>query len=70
MSEPLLLSRKETAAVLGISLRTLDTLVIQGEIATRRVRRRVLFERRELERFARRDHRTQPNNAGADDGTE
>ncbi len=52
----ILLSRHEAASVLGISVPTLDKLVDSGEIKIRRVggplRGRVLFSRRELQRFA------------------
>ncbi len=41
-------------------------LVARGELKPRRIGRRILFERRELERFARRDHPIKP--ASADDG--
>lgn len=50
--------KRETAATLGISVRTLENLVAMREIMPRRIGRRVLFEAREIERFARRDHRT------------
>jgi len=50
--------KRETAATLGISVRTLENLVALREITPRRIGRRVLFEAREIERFARRDHRT------------
>lgn len=59
--------KRETAATLGISVRTLENLVAMREITPRRIGRRVLFERREIERFARRDHRTQPARKGNDD---
>lgn len=58
MEERLLVSRREAAVLLGLSVRTLDNLVLRGELRVRRIGRRVLVERRELERFARRDHRT------------
>jgi excisionase family DNA binding protein len=51
--------KRETAASLGISVRTLENLVAMREITPRRIGRRVLFEAREIERFARRDHMTQ-----------
>jgi excisionase family DNA binding protein len=50
-------SRRDAARALGISIRTLDNLILQGELRARRVGRRVLLEKSELERFARRDHR-------------
>lgn len=54
----LLLSRKASARLLGISVRTLDHLIAHAELRVRRIGRRVLVERRALEAFARRDHRT------------
>jgi excisionase family DNA binding protein len=56
LEHKILLSRHEAAQLLGISWRTLDELVRRGEIRIRRVggpiRGRVLFSRRELQRFA------------------
>jgi Helix-turn-helix domain len=60
MSEQLLLSKKGTAATLGISVRTLENLVALREIMPRRIGKRVLFDVREIQRFARRDHQTKP----------
>ena len=60
MSEQLLLSKRSTAATLGISVRTLENLVSVREIIPRRIGKRVLFEAREVERFVRRDHPTKP----------
>ena len=58
-SEPkILLTRHEAAAVLSISVRTLDTLLSRRELATRRVGRRRLIPRAELERFAKHNHAT------------
>ena len=51
-------SRRDSARALGISIRTLDNLILEGELRARRIGRRVLLEKRELERFARRDHKT------------
>ena len=66
MGETLLLSRRSAAALLSISLRTLDSLVGRHELSTRRIGRRVLFERRILAQFARRDHATRPNCQGGE----
>jgi excisionase family DNA binding protein len=52
MQDRLLLSRKEAAAMLGISVRTLDSVVVRREMSARRIGRRVLFAKREIERFA------------------
>jgi excisionase family DNA binding protein len=54
--DKLLLSRTEAASYLGISLRSLDSLLAARELASRRIGRRRLIERRVLEQFARRDH--------------
>jgi excisionase family DNA binding protein len=62
--------KRETAATLGISVRTLENLVAIREITPRRVGRRVLFETREIERFARRDHRTKQERKGNEDASE
>ncbi len=62
----ILVDKKGAASLLSISIRALDYLVARGELKPRRIGRRILFERRELERFARRDHPIKP--ASADDG--
>jgi len=56
--EAILVGKKEAAQALGISLRSLDYLLARGELTARRIGRRCLLERRELERWARRDHPT------------
>jgi hypothetical protein len=58
VTDKLLVSRREAPAQLSISLWTLDKLVMEKMIATMKIRARALFERRELERFCRRDHPT------------
>jgi len=65
--EPLLLGRKEAAAALGICLRMLDYMIAQGEVAVRRVGRRVLIPRTELEKFA---SAREPAKKAGTDGTE
>ena len=55
----LLFSKRDTAARLGISVRTLENLVSVGEIIPRRIGKRCLFDEKEIQRFARRDHPTQ-----------
>lgn len=52
--EKLALDRRESAEMLSISLRTLDSLLARKELRFRRVGRRVLIAREELERFLRR----------------
>lgn len=54
--EPILLDRKAAAAVLSISPRMLDYAIAQGRLKVRRIGKRVLVPRTEIERFARRDH--------------
>lgn len=52
MSDPILLSKREAARSLSISVRTLDGLIGSNEIPVRRIGRRVLIARRYLEQFA------------------
>jgi excisionase family DNA binding protein len=52
----LLFSQKEAAKILNISVRTLQNLIAAKQLSVRRIGRRVLVHRGELERFARRDH--------------
>ena len=56
MTDPILISKREAAKTLSISLRSLDYLLASKEICARRIGRRVLIPRRALEEFARRDH--------------
>lgn len=51
MSE-IFLTREETAQALRLSLRTVDTLIGRGELAVRRVGRRVLIHTDEVRPFA------------------
>lgn len=55
MDLTILRSRRDAARALGISIRTLDNLIIEGKLRARRIGRRVLLETKELERFARSD---------------
>jgi excisionase family DNA binding protein len=52
----LMFSRRETAATLRVSLRTIDNLIGRKELVARRVGRRVLVPAQALEQFVRRDH--------------
>jgi excisionase family DNA binding protein len=52
VADKLLVSRRDAAAMLSISLRTLDKLVSGKCIAVRKVGARVLVPRRALERFS------------------
>jgi len=60
--EPLLSPKREAARALGVSVRTLETLIALGELKSIRVGRRRLIPVTELERFARHDHQTGPGN--------
>ena len=66
--EKILVGKKEAAHLLSISLRNLDYIISRGELKPRRIGRRVLLSRRELEIFARRDHKTRSDASGVDDG--
>jgi excisionase family DNA binding protein len=52
----LLYSRKEAAKQLSISIRMLDYLIANKQLATRRLGKRVTIPHSELVRFARADH--------------
>jgi excisionase family DNA binding protein len=52
----LLFTQKESAAALAVSLRTVQHLIESGTLPVRRIGRRVLVHRRDLEAFARGDH--------------
>ena len=54
----ILFSVPQAARVLGLSPRLCWTFVQRGELRSRRVGRRLLIHRRELERFALKDHST------------
>jgi excisionase family DNA binding protein len=58
MQDQILLSKRESARLLSVSVRTVDNLIAQKRLLVRRVGRRVLIPRRALEEFARRDHPT------------
>jgi excisionase family DNA binding protein len=54
--DKLLLSRQEAAALLSISQRSLDYLIANKVLMTRRIGSRVLIPAHDLHRFARVDH--------------
>ena len=56
LADAILVDKKSAAALLSISLRTLEYLIAGKQISVRKIGRRCLVPRRELERFARRDH--------------
>lgn len=51
-------SREEAAELIGVSLRTLDRLIAEKQIAVRRIGRRVLIGKDVLAQFVKRDSRT------------
>jgi excisionase family DNA binding protein len=55
-TEKVLYTKRETAQLLSISLRSVDYLIFSQELPVRRIGRRVLVHRDAIERFARRDH--------------
>ena len=60
MHDAILLSKRQAAAMLGLSIRTVEHLIALKELPARHIGARCLIERTALERFARRDHRTKP----------
>jgi excisionase family DNA binding protein len=54
----LLYSKREASFALSISLRSLSYLIERGELPIRKIGGRVLIEKRELDKFSRRDHYT------------
>jgi len=60
LGSKVLLSLQEVSVLAGLSLRTTTKLIASGELKSIRVGRRRLVHRDELERFARRNHSTTP----------
>ena len=52
----LLFTQKESAAALAVSVRTVQHLIESGALPVKRIGRRVLVHRRDLEKFALGDH--------------
>ncbi|MBZ5689161.1 MAG: helix-turn-helix domain-containing protein [Acidobacteriia bacterium] len=52
----LLFTQKESAVALAVSLRTVQHLIESGALPVKRIGRRVLIHRKDLERFALGDH--------------
>ena len=71
-SDKILLTKRDAASALSVSIRTIDNLILAAELIPRRIGKRVLFERRVLEQFARRDHATGMGRSDAEqtDGVE
>jgi excisionase family DNA binding protein len=51
-SEKLLVGKRESARVLGVSVRMIDYLIAHGELTVRRIGRRVLLHYEDLREFA------------------
>jgi excisionase family DNA binding protein len=56
MTDRLLYRRIEAAEALGLSIRTIDFVVAKQLLRVRRIGRRVLIPKAEIERFAKMDH--------------
>jgi excisionase family DNA binding protein len=56
VAEPLLVSKREAAALLSICVRSVDNYIAKKELQCRRVGRRVLIPYTAVVAFARRDH--------------
>ena len=67
MGEPLLISKRDSAIALGISLRMVEILIAARELKSVRVGRRRLIPRCELEKFVKRDHVIQKDTASGQD---
>lgn len=50
--QPILISKKSAAQLLGISPRSVDYLIQRGQLKPRRIGRRVLLSYRSLQQFA------------------
>ena len=59
VADQILYGVAQGALILGISTRLCWAFIQRGELRTRRIGTRVLVHRRELEKFALRDHATQ-----------
>jgi excisionase family DNA binding protein len=56
MKDRLLVGRREAAIMLSISQRSLDYLIANKQLTTRRIGTRVLIALTDLQRYARADH--------------
>lgn len=57
MPEQILLSKRQAAQALSISIRTLDKFISSGKVPVRKIGRRVLIPRASIEHFAAGDQR-------------
>jgi excisionase family DNA binding protein len=58
MQSKLVHNRIEAATILGISVRTIDNLILNGELTVRRIGTRVVIPHHSIVQFIRRDHPT------------
>jgi excisionase family DNA binding protein len=56
IAQKILFTRAEVAEMLSLSVSTVDVAIARGMLRARRNGRRVLIERREIEKFSRADH--------------
>lgn len=56
--EPIFVGKREASALLGVSVRTIENLLRNGELVARRIGRRIVIPRQALIEFAKRDHGT------------
>jgi hypothetical protein len=64
----LLYSKRDAAAALSLSIRTIENLIARKELVARRVGARTLVVASSLEAFARKDHASPSPNARANRG--
>jgi excisionase family DNA binding protein len=62
---PLLVSKRDAAALLSLCLRSIDNLIARKELPFRRIGKRVLIPYSALVAFARRDHPNSPESEGS-----
>jgi len=55
LTQSIAFTRREAADALRVSLRTIDYLLAQGKMRGRRIGRRIVIPRVEIEKFLRRD---------------
>jgi excisionase family DNA binding protein len=61
----ILISKRDAAVALSLSIRTIENLIARKELIARRVGRRTLVVASSLKAFARRDHPSPPRTDGA-----
>jgi excisionase family DNA binding protein len=66
--DPLLISKRDAAKLLGVCLRSIDNYIAEKELPCRRLGRRVLIPYTALVAFSRRDHLSTTNTATPEQG--